>query len=343
MCQKFFFVTIVCIFVKKDVMSHIQLSTKDYQRRIDNYQPNSLTLSRQEWGLNDRKILAFVINQMDHNTDYSKVHGMTFQIPIHEISKHMDYRYIKKSMLNLQEKRIIFLDESTQGKESFESIVLFPIVSYNKNNSKLIEVTVMQQGLLFLANLGKQYTRYNLDSFLKLSTVHSQRIYELIMMETRRTNGKKTFSISVDDLQGILGCSYENFAHLKRRVLDPSQKDIFEKADIVFEYETSKKEGKKVVEIKFKIQTYLDIAYQNVEEELNYYNQAESQHVYLIARNLLEQQYTFKPDQIDKILNHKDLLDKFVEINSKIDNGILKIKTSKTSYMAKSLGFSNKN
>jgi plasmid replication initiation protein len=323
-------------------MSHIQLSKKDFHKRIDNYQPNSLTLSRQEWGLNDRKVLAFVINQMDHDTDYSNIHGMTFQIPIQEISKHMDYRYIKKSMLNLQEKRIIFLDESLQGKESFESIVLFPIVSYNKNNSKLIEVTVMQQGLLFLANLGKQYTRYNLDAFLRLSTVHSQRIYELIMMETRRANGKKNFNIMIDELQELLGCNYENFAHFKRRVLDPAQKDIFEKADIVFEYETSKKEGKKVVEIKFKIQTYLDIAYQNVVEELNYYNQAESQHVFIIARNLLEQQYTFKPEQIDRILNQKELLDKFVEINAKIDNGILKIKTSKTSYMAKSLGLSIK-
>lgn len=319
-----------------------QIIHKNFKKRADNYQPNSLTLSRQEWGVNDRKILAFVINQLDHNADYSQMSGMTFKIPIKEISEHVDYKYIKKSLLNLQDKKIQLLDDNTPGKEKFKSVVLFPEVSYNLNNDRMIEITVMRQSLEFLANLGKQYTRYNLDIFLTFSSIHSQRIYEIIMMQYMRGNGKKTFKFDIDELQSILGCNYENFAHLKRRVLDSAQKEIYEKADLIFEYEVSKRLVKKAVELKFTIQSHLDIAYQNVEIELQDYSTANDRQVYNVARNLLEQQYTFSPEQVNTILSNRELLDQFVEINAKIDNGVLHIKTSKTAYVAKSLGFNKR-
>jgi hypothetical protein len=57
------------------------MSTELFQLRKNNFQPNSLTLSRQEWGLNERKILSVVLNQLDHVGKYEGQSTHSFKIP----------------------------------------------------------------------------------------------------------------------------------------------------------------------------------------------------------------------------------------------------------------------
>jgi len=110
---------------------------------------------------------------------------------------------------------------------------------------------------------------------------------------------------------------------------------------LIFDYEVSKKQGKKAIELTFKIQSFVDIAIQNVQEEIKGFEVAKPDNVYFVARQLLETKYTFKEKQVSYILNNKDILKLFVEINSKIENGLIKIKTSTTKYMAVVLGLNN--
>lgn len=306
-------------------------------QRKDNYQPNSLTLAKQEWGVNERRVLAYVINQIDHTSDYSNVVAVNFQIPIRVLSEHIDYKLIKKTINNLQSKKIFYEDE-TEGSEEFESLILFPLVNYNKGKNGLVELTVLGESMPFLTQLGKAYTRYNLSVFLSLGSMYSQRIFEILMMEYRQGKGRKEFRYKLDTLQDVLGSKYNDFYDFKRFCLLPAQKEIYEKAEIIFEYEISKKNGKKVTEITFKIQSMVDIAFQNVKDELECFEAAEPAQVYNVARHLLETQYTFKDKQVSLILSNPDTLKLFVELNSKIENGLITIKVSRTKYMAVALG-----
>lgn len=306
-----------------------------FELKKNNYQPNSLTLSRQEWGVNERKILSLIINQLDFNREYDPEKSHIFRIPISEVSKHVDYKYIREALNNLQSCKIQAFDKL---KDSFSSVVLFPEYYYNRNNSGKVELVVTNASLTFLLNLDKDYTKYNLDMFLKFQSVFSQRMYEIVMMELKN-NHRKVFEYDLDFLQNIFDTKYNNFANFKLRVLDKAKKDIFEKADLVLNYEPSRKKGKKVESIKFTIQTTTDVKFTAVDEELNAFRNANPKQVSIVAYDILSREYKFSTEQQFMILNKPDLLEKFVEINAKIDNGLIKIRSSKTHYLAKSLGF----
>jgi plasmid replication initiation protein len=317
-------------------MSKLVETSLSYKRRKDNYQPNTLTLSRQEYTLNERKIVAFIINQIDHTQEY-RGQNLSFQIPIQEISHHMDYKDIKKAALALQKKQIGYEIEET---DEFEYITPFPRISYNKNKNGLLEVTIFNDVVPFFIELGKRYTRYSLEVFLSFDSIYAQKMYEILTMEYRQGKGRKAFKMTMVDLQNTLGSFYTDFYDFKRKVMVVAQKEIFDKADMVFEYNIARKEGKKVVELEFIIQSFVDIAFENVNEELQAFESVSTEQAYLVARNLLEVNYTFKPDQIEHILNTPQKLALFVETNSKIEQGIIEIKSTPTKYMATVLGFS---
>jgi plasmid replication initiation protein len=70
-------------------------------------------------------------------------------------------------------------------------------------------------------------------------------MYEIVMMELKN-NHRKTFEYDLDYLQStIFDTTYNNFANFKLRVLDKASKDIFEKADLILNYEPAKKKGKR--------------------------------------------------------------------------------------------------
>ena len=111
-----------------------------YQKRRDNYQPNVLTMSRQEWGLNERKIVSFIINQIDHKADYQG-QNLIIRIPLAEMSKHMKHEEIKKAALALKKKEIGY---ENSNSEDFEYITPFPRISYK---NKVLEVVIFMNYL----------------------------------------------------------------------------------------------------------------------------------------------------------------------------------------------------
>jgi plasmid replication initiation protein len=67
-------------------------------------------------------------------------------------------------------------------------------------------------------------------------------MYEIVMMELRNSN-RKTFVIEVAELQKIFNTNYA-YADFKKRVLEKARADIYEKADIVINYEPHQKKVK---------------------------------------------------------------------------------------------------
>jgi hypothetical protein len=117
-----------------------------FELKKNNYQPNRLTLSRQEWGVNERKILGLLINQLDFNREYNPEKSHIFKLPIQEVAKYVDYKYMKASLDNLQSCKIQVLDKE---KDTYSSLVLFPEYHYNRDNSGKIEMVVTNSSLFF--------------------------------------------------------------------------------------------------------------------------------------------------------------------------------------------------
>jgi plasmid replication initiation protein len=171
----------------------------------------------------------------------------------------------------------------------------------------MLELLVTRSSLDFLLNLGQEYTKYNIDIFLQFQSVYSQRMYEIVMMELRNSN-RKTFVIEVAELQKIFNTNYA-YADFKKRVLEKARADIYEKADIVINYEPHQKKGKSVISLAFAITTVRDVKYNSVEEELDGFRSANPNMVRLIAQGILETEYTFNQEQMKMILSNDDLLE----------------------------------
>ena len=103
----------------------------------------------------------------------------------------------------------------------------------------------------YLLQLKSKFTMYDVRNILKLPSVYSIRIYELLKQYEKI--GKRKFK--VDELKDILGVQneYPMYANFKQRVINKAQKDLSENTDIMFTFEEIKI-GRAVEDLLFYIQ-----------------------------------------------------------------------------------------
>lgn len=298
-----------------------------YKKRKNNYQSNIVTKSKHQFSLQEQKIVAFVINQIDH-TESPNGSNLLFEIPLTELSKHMIHKDIKKTAQSLLNKQIW-----SEDGESFQGIVPFPSVKYDAPRG-LLCIKMFDEIVPYFIHLGKEYTKYPLDVFLSFDSVYSQRFYQILMMFLGRKQNK--FIFYIDKLQSNLNCDYPNFKDLRRRVLDVAQKEIEEKANIIFTYTPTKKTGKKIIELEFCIKSSLDLALDSVENEAKTFFQHSPSERNTYIKNLLVA-YKFPIKLQQQITENPEALAHFMQLESEIANGMRKNINNVAAYIAKSM------
>lgn len=304
------------------------LTKQTFQKRKENYQPNTITKSKQTFSLQEQKIVAFVINQIDHTAQYIEGQNLIFEIPLTELASQIRYEDIKKVANTIRKKEIFMEDEN-----GFVAYNIFPFVEYKKKEG-ILEILLLSKSVSLFLGLNKEYTKYPLEVFLSLSSVYSQRFYQLIMMFLGRK--QKTFRYEFDKLQTYLNCSYRDFYDFKKRVLETAQKELKEKVDLNFGYVPSKKEGKKIVEIEFTIKSHIDLALDSVENEAKTFFQHSPSERNTYIKNLLVA-YKFPVKLQQQITENPEALAHFMQLESEIANGIRKNINNVAAYIAKSM------
>lgn len=104
-----------------------------------------------------------------------------------------------------------------------------------------------------LLELKSYFTSYHLDTIKTLKFKHSIRIYELLQ-KNHKLGG---FAITLERLRFLLGLEgkYERYSELKRNVLDEAYHEINRNSDLRFTYRIHRKEGRRVVALKFLIES----------------------------------------------------------------------------------------
>lgn len=96
-----------------------------------------------------------------------------------------------------------------------------------------------------------QYTKFYLENIIGLTSKHSLAMYRFC----KSYEFQKCVTKTIEELKFSLGIEsneYENFAHLKKYVLEVAQRELEEKTDIKFSYQTETKR-KKVIKLTFTI------------------------------------------------------------------------------------------
>ncbi|MFU9046370.1 RepB family plasmid replication initiator protein [Acinetobacter tibetensis] len=115
---------------------------------------------------------------------------------------------------------------------------------------KVLEVTFTHDIIPLILDVQKNYTYYNLRNIAKLSSMHSIRLYELMMFWRKKGS---TPPLSVAYMRTWLGVKDDDYEELKifnRNVIKKSVDEITKKTDIALEFEPQK-EGRTTVGYRF--------------------------------------------------------------------------------------------
>lgn len=299
-------------------------------KRQYNQQPNIITKSTDEMTLIEKRIMYLVINKLDTGFNLSKDNfkNLDFTLSFNEL-KETNYERIKNAISKLQFRTLTITDDK---KGEFERIIPFPIV---KITGTTIKLTMLSNVVPYFLELRNGFTRYELAAALSLTSVYSQKLYELLS----RWMDKKEWYVSIPELQTLMNAQNYRYADFKRRCLDAPIIELNEKTNLSVSWETEK-DNRSVTAILFKIKSKAkqekEEAKQAVQQELQQVSTLTPAEIAHYTNRLLSA-YTFTEQQKEKIMASTALFNKFIELESRIANGEIKNVLNPTAYLAKSL------
>lgn len=307
-----------------------------FVKRPTNYQPNLFTESKQEFTELEKKIVVLVVNQLGHMAlkgELKPKANVVLTIPFSSLTQD-HYKQIADAAESLQSKRLVYRND-LKGK--FDYITPFPRVrSEMTNGQRVIELTMFSDMVPHFAELGQRYTKYDIDVMLSLGSVYAQRMFEIVSMYHNR--GQMKFTYAVERLMMMLNCPERyTFNDFKKNALVVAQRELLQKASIILDWESSKKIGKRIIELEFSIKTQRQLAREGVEHDRRELSQMPIHEAVALALPLMAN-YRLKTWQKDLIVSDFDLLDTFYRIHSELSNGVRTGVKNPTGYLVKSLG-----
>jgi len=160
------------------------------------------------------------------------------------------YVKIKAVPDNLLKKVVTIPYTAENGEERFLKTGLIAQASIPKKKEGYIELSFHPDLKPYLLQLKRTFLSYDIRNVLKISSVYSVRIYELLKQYEKI--GHREFDI--ETLKATLGVSdkYKLYGHFKSRIILKAQKDLKQHTDIYFNFKEIKN-GRRVVAIIFEI------------------------------------------------------------------------------------------
>lgn len=147
-------------------------------------------------------------------------------------------------------KKVVTIPYTENGEERLLKTGLIAQATIPKKKEGYIELSFHPDLKPYLLQLKRTFLSYDIRNVLKISSVYSIRIYELL--KQYENLGYREFDL--EELKVILGVSdkYKLYGHFKSRIIIKAQKDLQQHTDISFSF-TEVKKGRKVMGILFEI------------------------------------------------------------------------------------------
>ena len=187
-----------------------------------------------------RIILLAILKARENKTPHNQELIVTAQSYITAFNVHRNtaYKTLKTACDNLFTRQFTYQRYNSNGNIEQVRSRWVQSVIYAENES-YIKIKFTDEILPLVTMLEKHFTSYELQQVSSLKSVHSIRLYELLIQY--RTVGK--IEISLDDLRlklGINESEYPRMDNFKNRVLDVGIQQINEHSDITVKYDQVK-------------------------------------------------------------------------------------------------------
>lgn len=217
---------------------------------------NALCRAYYRFNLVEKRVMESIISKLDSKlfnqyqtqnveltaVDYAKAFGVTEKSAYRELEGALD------SLLN----RVITVE---QGKRITKRPLMFK-ADYYTGEGRIV-ASFHPELIGHLIGLRKKFTSYPLADAVRFKSSYTWRFYELMMSwakDKRQTEGLLAgwFTIEVDELRNMMGFpKIQSFGTFRERVIERSQRELLEKANIHLLAEYVKK-GRKITHLNFK-------------------------------------------------------------------------------------------
>lgn len=199
-----------------------------YLARIDSHQP-------------DKRTVIFTKGELEQLLGVKKINKSVLSQRLANL-----YRGVEIEKVNSKKLHTVALFEEAYGE-------------MDENGLWTIKLTCSAPAMKYIFNVEElRYLRYKLRSITSLNSRYTY----VLFLYLERNRFRKTWEEDVDTLRHYLNCdsdeSYSAFKVFNDRILKRCQKEIQEKTECRFTYEPIKK-GRKVVAVKFTLETIADI------------------------------------------------------------------------------------
>lgn len=211
------------------------------------------------------KVLACLIACINNNDIEFK---SIYRIDVKDVLPDLgggSYRQIKNICIELRKSGVDFEIRDPSGEPDFITVSFFSRIEYRKG---IIEARFNTSDPLIancLLNLRDNFTKYNLIDYLRLPSIYSQRLFEIL----KSWNKMPEVIIKIDKLHQMLNTPpsfRSNFKALRIYVLEKAHKDITEKTLFRFEWDPIKA-GRSVEAIRFVFSAKRQALTQEVQED----------------------------------------------------------------------------
>lgn len=230
--------------------SQVPALAAELPKQLQIRQHNALTLAKYDYSEIQLDFLFFLLSKLRSDSK-----DLTYLLHINELSRLTGNNYNAK-----------YLYEATKemGSRVFEvslndvkrQVWMFQSVDHHEGQ-RTIEVTLSEKILPLLFDLKGNFTSYELQAVLKLTSKYAKRIYQICSMWKDKP---QTQYFDVYDFKQMLGMidkdgneSYERFGTFKQQVLDRSKRMINSLTDLHIDMKYEKT-GLKVTSFAFTIE-----------------------------------------------------------------------------------------
>lgn len=161
-------------------------------------------------------------------------------------SKSNNLELAKEACRNLAK---TFAEIPIDNKGNFSEVPFFAKITYINGT---VEAVFNKYASPYLIQLKGLFTEYNLLEYLKLPSLYSQRIFEILKSYEKGLD-KGYIDISLNDLRRLLDCidTYNDWRDFKKYVLDKAFYDINKHTTLKYTWEHLKT-GRKITSVRFK-------------------------------------------------------------------------------------------
>ena len=214
------------------------------------FQANTYTMGKHTFNLNEKRVMQFIIAKIKPtDTEFKR-----YEIPIVEIADMAKistanmYPFAKNLMYEMITKFILLEDKANDHIKAFN---YFTELEYQSGVLTVELNRNIHQLFLNIKKSKTHFTAYELTEFMTLSSVHAQRIYELVKQYSRSKQREREIELSELKKMMNIENKYKLYSDFRKVVLEYSHKHIEEHTNLRFKWKGVTKRGRKVLAIRF--------------------------------------------------------------------------------------------